>query len=209
MDTAPVICRIHVSNHKYFPWTDPCFNHKYFPWTDPCFVLTLQNCNFHSCCRFRDCCVCLSLLLCLGIMVWLQMLHKGWEAGGNGAQHLWRTGNCRTMQTSFDRIIYIVDQKFVVNFGTLSLQFLSELCSMYWAIHALTISPLTLHQLLQFASKLIPRLWTAQFGHKVWAVTIGLPRFLNLIFITISQLLSQIIWWHEILWGYKQNSPDG
>jgi hypothetical protein len=100
---------------------DPCFNHKYFLWTDPCFVLTLQNCNFHS----------LSLLLCLGIMVWLQMLHKGSEAGGNGAQWILRTGNCQTVQNSFDKIIYIVDPKFVVNFGTLSLQFLSEHCSTY------------------------------------------------------------------------------
>jgi hypothetical protein len=183
MDTAPVICRIHVSNHKYFPWTDPCL------------VLTLQNCNFHSCCRFRDFCVCLSLLLCLGIMVWLQMLYKGSEAGGNGAQHLWRTGNCRIVQNSFDKSIYILlIQKFVVNFGTLSLQFLSELCSMYWAIHALTISPLTLHQLLQFASKLIPWLWTAQFGHKVlssdhWISKISQPDF----YCNLSTLISDYL----------------
>ncbi len=140
---------------------DPCFNHEYFLCTDPFFVLTLQNCNFHSCCRFRDFCVCLSLLLCLGITVWLRMLHKGWK------QEAMELNRCEGLEIAKQCKILLIKllhcwSKNVLSILVLfSLQFLSELCSAYWAADALTISPLTLHQLLQFALKPIPWLWTA------------------------------------------------
>lgn len=194
MDTAPVICRMHVSmtstSHGQIHVSIISTSHGQIH------VLCL---NFKTVIFIVVADLEISVSVCLYYYVWelwfgyrcCTRVRKQEAMELNTCEGLEIAEQCKILLI---KLFTLLIQKFVVNFGTLSLQFLSELCSMYWATHALTISPLTLHQLLQFASKLIPWLWTAQFGHKVlssdhWISKISQPDF----YCNLSTLISNYL----------------